>query len=172
MQYLGEISKTKECSQFICKTNHHYHSNLNLCPIIDAKEAEVEQSYKDLQDLLELTPKKMSLSSQGTGCRSRNSRDPWSNRQVWTRNTKWSREKAKSFCQKNTVIAKTLYQEHERQLYTWTSPDVQDLNQFDYILCSQKWRSSIQSEKKENKLGADCGSYHELLIAKFRLEKK
>ena len=39
-----------------------------------------------------------------------------------------------------------------------------------YILCSQRWRSSIQSVK--TRLGADCGSDHELLIAKFRLKLK
>ena len=53
---------------------------------------------------------------------------------------------------------------------TWTSPDGQDRNQIDYILCSQRWRSSIQSAK--TRLGADCGSVHELLIAKFRLKLK
>ena len=40
----------------------------------------------------------------------------------------------------------------------------------DYILCSQRWRNSIQSAK--TRLGADCGSHHELLIAKFRLKLK
>ena len=40
----------------------------------------------------------------------------------------------------------------------------------DYILCSQRWRSSTQSAK--TRLGADCGSDHELLIAKFRLKFK
>ena len=40
----------------------------------------------------------------------------------------------------------------------------------DYVLCSQRWRSSIQSAK--TRLGADCGSDHELLIAKFRLKLK
>ena len=43
-------------------------------------------------------------------------------------------------------------------------------NQIDYILCSQKWRSTIQSGK--TRPGADCGSDHELLIAKFRLKLK
>ena len=42
--------------------------------------------------------------------------------------------------------------------------------QIDYILCSQRWRSSIQSTK--TRLGADCGSDHELLITKFRLKLK
>ena len=43
-------------------------------------------------------------------------------------------------------------------------------NQIDYILCSRRWRSSIQSAKI--RLGTDCGSDHELLIAKFRLKLK
>ena len=50
------------------------------------------------------------------------------------------------------------------------SPDSQHQNQIDYILCSQRWRSSIQSAK--TRLGADCGSDHELLLAKFRLKLK
>ena len=57
-----------------------------------------------------------------------------------------------------------------RRLYTWTSPDGQYWNQIDYILCSQRWRSSIQSAKTRQ--GADCGSDNELLIAKFRLKLK
>ena len=62
----------------------------------------------------------------------------------------------------------TLVQRHKRRLYTWTSPDGQSQNQIDYILCSLRWRSSIQSTKAI--LGAYCGSDHELLIAKFTLE--
>ena len=74
-------------------------------------------------------------------------------------------------CQENVlVIANTLFQQHKRRLYTWPSPDGQYQNQADYILCSQRWRSSIQSEKRRP--GADCGSNHELLIAKFWLKLK
>ena len=52
------------------------------------------------------------------------------------------------FCLENTlVIANTLFQQHKRRLYTWTSPDGQHRNQIDYILCSQRGRSSIQSAK-------------------------
>ena len=57
---------------------------------------------------------------------------------------------------------------HKRRPYTWTSPDGQHWNQIDYILCTQRWRSSIQSAK--TRPGTDCGSDHELLIAKFRLK--
>ena len=75
------------------------------------------------------------------------------------------------FCQENTlVIANTLFQQHRRRLYTCTSPDGQHQNQIDYIFCSQRWRSSIQSAK--TRPGADCGSDHELLIAKFRVKLK
>ena len=49
------------------------------------------------------------------------------------------------FCQENAlVIANTLFQQHKRRLYTWTSPDGKHLNQINYIFCSQRWRSSIQ----------------------------
>ena len=75
------------------------------------------------------------------------------------------------FCQENAlVIANTLFQQHKRRLYTWTSPGSQHQNQIDCILCSQRWRSSIQSSK--TRPGADCGSDHELLIAKYRLKLK
>ena len=75
------------------------------------------------------------------------------------------------FCQKNAlVIPNTLFQQHKRRLYTWTSPDGQHQNQIDYMLHSQRWRSSIQSTKIRP--GADCGSDHEHLIAKFRLKLK
>ena len=56
----------------------------------------------------------------------------------------------------------------QEKIYTWTSPDGQHRNQIDYILCSQRWRSSIPSTK--TRPGADRGSDHELLIAKFRFK--
>ena len=75
------------------------------------------------------------------------------------------------FCQGNAlVIANTLFQQHKRRLYTWTSLDGQHRNEIDYIFCSQRWRSSIQSAK--TRLGADCGSDLEPLIAKFRSKLK
>ena len=75
------------------------------------------------------------------------------------------------FCQENTVvIANTLFQQHQRRLYTWTLLDGQYWNQSDYILCSQRWRNSEQSAK--TRLGADCGSDHELLIVKLSLKLK
>ena len=66
------------------------------------------------------------------------------------------------------VIENTLCQQHNRWLYTWISPDSTEMT--DYIFCSWRWRSSIQLAKTRR--GADCGSYHELLIANFRLKLK
>ena len=103
--------------------------------------------------------------------KSRKSRNAWSNRQIWPWSTKQSRAKTKEFCQEYAlVIANTLFQQRKRRLYTWTSPDGQQRNQIDHILCSQRWRSSIQSAKIRP--GADCGSDHEILITKFRLKLK
>ena len=104
------------------------------------------------------------MRNAGLECKSRKSRNTWSNRQIWPWNTEWSRAKT------NRVIANTLFQQRKRRLYTWTSPDGQHQNQTDYILCSQRWRSSIQSAK--TRPGADCGSDHELLITRFRLKLK
>ena len=74
-------------------------------------------------------------------------------------------------CQENALfIANTLFKQHKRRLYPWTSPDGQHQNQIDYIIYRQRWRSSIQLAK--TRPGADCGSDHELLIAKFRFKLK
>ena len=82
-----------------------------------------------------------------------------------------ARQRLTEFCQEKALVtANTLFQQHKRRLYTWTSPNGQYQNQTDYILCSQRWRSSIQSAK--TRLGSDCGSDHERLIAKIRLKLK
>ena len=107
----------------------------------------------------------------GLECKRRKSRDTWSNSQIWPLSTKWSRQRQTEFCQENAlVIANTFFQQHKRWLYTWTSADGQHWNQIDYILCSQRWRSSVQSAK--TRPGADCGLDHKLLIVKFRLNLK
>ena len=81
-----------------------------------------------------------------------------------------ARQRLMEFCQENKlVLANTLFQWPKRQLYTWISPEGQYQNQTDYVLCSQR-RSFIQSAK--TRPGADCGSDHELFIAKFRLKLK
>ena len=91
------------------------------------------------------TQKRCPFHYRGLECKSRKSRNTWSNRQIWPWNAEW---RLIEFCQENALVtANTLFQQHKRRLYTWTSPDGQHQNQIDYILCSQWWRSSIQSAK-------------------------
>ena len=93
-----------------------------------------------------------------------------SNRQIWSWITNKVGQRLTEFCQNTLVIANTLFQQHKRRLYTWTTPDGQYQNRIDYIICSQRWRDSIQLTK--TRPGADCDSDHNLHIAKFRLKLK
>ena len=80
-------------------------------------------------------------------------------------------ERQTELCEENAlVIANTLFQQHKRRLYTWTSPDSQYVNQIDYIPCSLRQRSYIKSA--QTRLEHGCASDHKLLIAKFRLKWK
>ena len=80
-----------------------------------------------------------------------------------------ARQRITEFCQENTLVIETPFNNTKRQLYTWTSQDGQYQNQTVYILCRRGWRSSIQSAK--TRPGANCDSDHELLFAKFRLKR-
>ena len=123
---------------------------LVYAPTSNAEEAEVEWFYEDLQDLLELTPKKDVLFIIGD----------W-NAKVGSQETlevtgkfglgmqNEAGQELTEFCQENTlVIANTLFKQHKTRLYTWTSPNSQHGNQIDYILCSQRGRSSTVSKNK------------------------
>ena len=141
-------------------------------PASNTEEAEVEQFYEDLQDLLELIPKKDVLFIIGDwNAKVRSQEAPGVTGKCGLGVQNEAGQRPIEFCQENPlVIVNTLFQQHKIRLYTWTSPDGQHQNQIDYILCSQRWRSSIQSAK--TRPAADCGSDHELLIATFRLKLK
>ena len=117
------------------------------------------------------TPKRCPFHYRGLECKSRKSRNTWSNRQIWPWNVEWSRANANRVLPREcTGHSKHPFQQHKRRLYTWTSPDGRYQNQIHYILCSRRWRSSIWSAKIRPR--ADCGSDHETLFAKFRLKWK
>ena len=116
-------------------------------PTSNAEEAEVEQ------DLLELTPKKDVLFIIGD----------W-NAKVGSQETprvtgkfglgvqNEGGQRLIEFCQESSLVtANTLFQQHKRRLYTWTSPDGQYHNQIYYILCSQRWRSWTRQLVSKNK---------------------
>ena len=113
-------------------------------PTSNTEEVEAEWFHEDLQDLLELTPKKdvlfmigdwdAKVGSQGiSGVTGKFGLGAWNE----------AGQRLIEFCQENIlVIANTLFQQHKRRLYTYTSSDGQYQNQID-IICSQRWRSSI-----------------------------
>ena len=139
-------------------------------PTSNAEES--ERFCEDLQDLLELTLKKDVLFIIGDWNAKVGSQEtPGVTGKFGLGVQNKAGQRLIEFCQENAlVIVNTLFHQHKRRLYTWTSPDGQHQNQTDYILCSQRWRSSIQSTKTRS--GADCGSDHALLITKFRLKLK
>ena len=108
---------------------------------------------------------------RGLECKSRKSRNTWSNRQIWPWSTEWSTAKANRVLPREcTGHSKQPLPTTQEKTLSWASPDGQHWYQIDYILCSQRWKSSIQSAK--TRPGADCGSDHELLIAKFTVKLK
>ena len=172
MGYLDAISKTTEWSDSFQSKPFNTTVIQVYAPTSNGEEAEAEWFYEDQQDLLERTPPKDGLfiivdwnakvGSQET---------PGVTGKFGLGVQNEAGKRLIEFCQENAlVIANTLFKQHKRRLFTWTSPDDQYRNQIDYILCSQRWRSSIQSAK--TRVGADSGSDHELLIAKFRLKLK
>ena len=123
-------------------------------PTGNAEEAEVEWFYEYLQDLLELKPKKDVLFIIGDwNAKVRSQETPGVTGKFGLGMRNEAGQRLIEFCQKNTlVVANTLFQQHKRRLYIWPSPDGQDQNQTDYILCSQRWRISIQSANQDREL--------------------
>ena len=122
-------------------------------PTSNAQEVEVEWFYEDLQDLLELTPKKDVLFIIGDWNAKVGSQEiPKVTGKFGHGVQNKAGQRLIEFCQKNAlVIANTLFQQQKGRLYTWLSPDGQYWNQIDYILCSWKWRSSILSVKNKTR---------------------
>ena len=116
----------------------------------NTEEAEDERFYEDLQDLLELTPKKdvhFIIGDWNAKVGSQETPGVTGKFGLGVQNEAGQRL-IRVLPRKCTGHRNTLFQQHKRRLYTWTSPDDQHQNQIDYILCSQRWRSSIQSAKQ------------------------
>ena len=116
----------------------------------NAEEAEVEW-FRDLQDLLELTPKKDVLFIIEEWNAEVGSQEiPGVTGKFGLQVQNEAGQRLTEFCQENSlVIADTLFQQHKRQLYTWTSPDGHYQNQIDYILCSLRCKSSNSQQKQD-----------------------
>ena len=123
-------------------------------------EDEDKQLHDDLQDFLELTPKEDILFIIGD----------W-NAKVGSQETSGitgkfglgvqneAGQKLTEFCQENSPIrANTLFQQHKRWLYTWTSPDGQYRNQIDIIFFAAEDGEALYSQQKQ---------YQELTVAQI-----
>ena len=112
-------------------------------PTTNAEEAEVEQFYEDLQDLLELTPKKRRPSHhRELECKSRKSRAMWSNSQVWPWSTKWSRTEA------NRVLPRE-HTGHSKHLLSTTQEKTLHVNITRWPTPKSDWLYPLQPEREK-----------------------
>ena len=117
------------------------------------------------------TPERCPFHYRGLECKSRKSRNTWSNRQIWPWSTEWSRAKANRVLSREctghskhplpTTQEKIIYMDITR----WSAP------KSDWLYSLQPKMEKFYTVSK-TRLGPDCGSDHELLIAKFRLKLK
>ena len=153
MEYLDEISKMKWQNDLCSfpKQTIQYQSNPSNAPTSNAEEAEVEQFYEDLQDLVELTPKKDVLFIIGDWNAKVGSQEiPGVTGKFGLGIQNEAGQRRIEFCQENAlVITNTLFQQHKRRLYTWTSPDGQHQNQIDYIFAAKDGEALYSQQKQD-----------------------
>ena len=168
---LNAISKTTEWSLFISKANHSISQWSKSMPwpiMLKNLKLALRRPIKPSRTN---TPKRCPFHYRGLECKSRKSRNTWSNGQIWPWSTEWNRAKANRVLPREhtghnkhplpTTEEKTLHMDITR----WSTPKSDWL-----YFWSQRWRSSIQSVK--TRPGADFGSDHELFTAKFRFTLK
>ena len=111
-------------------------------PISNTEETEIEWFYEDLQDLLVLTPKRCPFHNRGLECKSRKSRDTWSNRQIWPWSTKWIRTKA------NRVYPRE-YTGHSKHLVPKTQEKTLHMDITRWSIQKSDWLYSLQPKMKK-----------------------
>ena len=128
MQNLDAISKTTRMISVLFQGKPFNITVTQVCALTsNAEEAEVEQFYEDLQDLLKLIPPKNVLFIIGNWNAKVGSQEtPGVTGKFGLEMQNEAGQRLIEFCQENAlVIANTLFQQHKRRLYTWTSPDGQ-----------------------------------------------
>ena len=163
MQYLGTISKTTERSQFVSKTNHL--STNHQC----WRSWSWMALLRSKRPSKTVTKKRCPFHHSRLECKNREWRGIWSNRQVWPWSTEWSRAKA------NRVLLRE-HTGHTKHPLSTTQEKTLPITRCSVL--KSDWLYSLQSKMeklytvRKTRLGADCGSDHKLLIAKFRLKLK
>ena len=123
IQYLGTTSKMTERSWFVSKESHSKITVIQLyAPTVDTNEAKVDQFYEDIEDLLDLTPKKDVLFIIGNWNAKVGRQDiPDVTGKFDLGKQNATGQKLTEFYQENEIIVNTLFQQQKRRLYTWTS---------------------------------------------------
>ena len=117
----------------------------------NAEEAEVEQFYEDLRDLLELTHKKYVLFMiEDWNAKVQSEETPGVTGKFGLAVQSEAGQSLIEFCQENALVtANTLFQQHNRRLYTWTSPNGQHRNQTDYIFAAKDEEAPYSQQKQD-----------------------
>ena len=120
----------------------------------NAKEAEIERIYDDLQDFMELTPKKDVIFIIGDLNAKVGSHEiPGLTDKFSLGVQNEAGQKLTEFFQESAlVIANTHFQEHKRRLYMWISPDAEYVNQIDYIFCIQNGEALCSQQNQNQEL--------------------
>ena len=123
-------------------------------PNNNTEEAEVEQFYKDIQDLLELTPIKDVLFIIGDRNAKVGSQEtPGVTGKFGLGIQNEARQRLLEFCQENAlVITNTLFQQHKRRLYTWTSPDGQTEIRLIIFFAAEGGEALYSQQKQDQEL--------------------
>ena len=141
-------------------------------PTSTADEEEMDYFYDALQKAIDITPKgdiMYVIGDWNAKVGKQNTAGVTGGFGLGTRNERG--DTMVDFCSRNSrVFMNTMFKQHERRLYTWKSPDKITRNQIDYILCTGRWKSSIK--RVTTIPGADYGTYHNLLIAIFKIKLK
>ena len=142
-----------------------------------AKEEEMERFYQDLSQAVKQVPKRDMLLVMGDFNAKVGRREPSAVSSAvglyGLGETNEAGEQLEDFCLEHELaLANTMFKQHPRRLYTWTSPDGNTRNQIDYISVAQRWKTSLMNCRTYP--GADCDTDHQLLVAtlKVRLAKR
>ena len=139
-------------------------------PTSKAEEAEVERFYEDLQDLLQLTPKKDVLFIIGDwNARVGTQEIPGVTGKFDLGMKNEAGQRLIEFCQENALVIANTLSNNTRRLYTWTSPDGQTGIRLITFFAAKDGEALYSQQKQDQEL---TGSDHELLIDKFRLKLK
>ena len=144
-------------------------------PTSSAEEEEAEEFYDALQDAIDKTDKQDLIYIQGDFNAKVGKETTPEEKEIKGQHCLGERNERgqmlMDFCFENDlIVGNSLFKQHQRRLFTWTSPDGKTRNQIDYILAQKRWRSSLLSAKVYP--GADCGSDHELLVATIQVKMR